>query len=761
MKIFKLVFCLLWSVVAFAQSSPSKPVKEYTLTITKGQINKAGVHTNGMMVNGSVPGPTLVFNEGDSAVIHVENKMSVPTSVHWHGLLLPNYEDGVPILTTPPIAPHSTYTYHIPLRQSGTYWYHSHTMLQEQKGVYGSIVILPKQKSMDYDKDLVIVLSDWTNERPEAILKNLKRGNEWYQIKKGTAVPLSQVISRGALGAQLKMWRDRMEAPDIADVYYPAFLTNGKKTAEYPDLKPGEKVRLRFINASASTYFWLDFGKANPLLISADGIDVQPVRKNRLLMAIAETYDFIVQIPDGKLEISATAQDGSGHTLLHLGSGKLIPASIIDKPDKIEMMKAISEMDMKMGAPALAWNPKKAEPKKQMEHYGMKMSHDNHSRMDMHHDMMMPTDEHKEHKEHGHSHDMHQMSMHSHTNMSASEVFTPQEREKYFNYDFLKAQVPSVFDKNLPVNHILLNLTGNMERYVWSMNGVPISEADEITIKKGVITRITLNNLTMMHHPMHLHGHYFRVISKNGDYSPWKHTVNIPPMHKLTIELVGDESGDWFFHCHVLYHMMSGMTRIFTYNTPRDVRLPYDKTKIKTEMDPYFSWGTLATGSNYSSINWTYSSIRNEWDISAEADYRGRFEAELSYNRYLNDWVRTYLGVKSEKYNIGKDYQESSPVLKAGLKYFTPYRFYTDISIDSRWRPSFKVGRELLLFPRLFFNASYEYTADFGWTKSSGKKYTGETKWELGMEYMLSRDFSLAASYHNLYKWGGGLVLRL
>ncbi|HBC04963.1 MAG TPA: copper oxidase, partial [Aequorivita sp.] len=174
--------------------------------------------------------------------------------------------------------------------------------------------------------------------------------NEWYQVKKGTAVPLSRVIKEGALGAQFKFWRDRMEGADIADIYYPAFLTNGKKQADYPEFLPGEKVRLRFINASASTYYWMDFGGGNPMIVSSDGIDVEPISKSRFLFGIAETYDVIVTIPEGTVEITATAQDGSGDTSLRIGQGTLYPARRIDRPDKVEMMKQMAKMDMKMGA---------------------------------------------------------------------------------------------------------------------------------------------------------------------------------------------------------------------------------------------------------------------------------------------------------------------------------------------------------------------------------------------------------------------------
>jgi FtsP/CotA-like multicopper oxidase with cupredoxin domain len=270
-----LSFILLFFSVVFnaqvgtngqSKEENGRPIKEYQLTISKEKVTLAGVSSKGMTINGSVPGPTLEFNEGDLAVIHVTNTMDVETSIHWHGIILPNFQDGIPYITTPPIAPGSTFTYRIPINQSGTYWYHSHTMLQEQKGVYGSILIHPKEKTLEYDADLVVVLSDWTNQKAEAILKNLKRGSEWYQIKKGTAVPLGKAIAEGGFKAQMKMWRDRMNGADIADIYYPTFLANGQKIAEYPNFKEGQKIRVRFINAAASTYFWVDFGGGNPIL---------------------------------------------------------------------------------------------------------------------------------------------------------------------------------------------------------------------------------------------------------------------------------------------------------------------------------------------------------------------------------------------------------------------------------------------------------------------------------------------------------------
>ena len=763
-KTFNTILLLFLTSLVFSQvgtnsddrKEEGRPVKEYNLTLEQREMTLGGVTSKAMTINGQIPGPVLEFTEGDLAIINVTNKMDEETSVHWHGLILPNFYDGVPYLTTPPIEPGETFQYRIPINQSGTYWYHSHTMLQEQKGVYGSIIIQPKEKTLDYDKDLVVVLSDWTNEKPMNVLRNLKRGNEWYQVKKGTAVPLSRVIKEGALGAQFKFWRDRMEGADIADIYYPAFLTNGKKQADYPEFLPGEKVRLRFINASASTYYWMDFGGGNPMIVSSDGIDVEPISKSRFLFGIAETYDVIVTIPEGTVEITATAQDGSGDTSLRIGQGTLYPARRIDRPDKVEMMKQMAKMDMKMGAPSMVGNKKKNTPEVLMQKYGMKMDmkdgqmnmNDNMSMKDGAMNDKMNMDEHMNHND--------QMMQ------KDTSSFDYNTRKTYFNYDFLKAKENTTYKADLPVNDILLNLTGNMQRYVWSMNGVPLSETDKIKIKGGEVTRITLNNLTMMHHPMHLHGHYFRVINENGKRSPLKHTVNVPPMQKVVIEFYNEEYGDWFFHCHVLYHMMGGMARVFSYDTPRDKRMAdYPVQKLIDETDHYYSWGMARLGSNFSELFLTTSNIRNEFGLRAELDYDQNLEAEVNYNRYLNDWVRVYVGVNTET-EIPNSYDEFNTVGLVGVKYFTPYRFNVDVSIDHQLRPRIRLDRELLIFPRVFLEGEYEYRIDFGWVNDleNNNSYESETQWLVGASYILSRNFSIQGNYNNRYGWGGGLTAR-
>ncbi|WP_373056339.1 multicopper oxidase domain-containing protein [Zunongwangia sp. H14] len=760
------------------------PVREYHLTINQEKVNKAGKEVMGMTVNGGIPGPTLEFTEGEYAVIYVENKMDVETSIHWHGMLLPNYFDGVPYLTTPPIKPGTTFKYEFEIKQNGTYWYHSHTMLQEQSGVFGSLLINPKEKELEYDKDLVLVLSDWTNEKPKDVLRFLKRGTEWYNIKKGTATPLNQVIKRGAFGAQLDFWRQRMEGADIADIYYPAFLINGEEKIEYPEFKPGEKIRLRIIDGSASTSFWMTFGGETPTLVSADGKNVVPVKRNKTFIGVAETYDFIVEIPeDRKLEFKIMAQDGSGTASAFLGRGEVLPAPEVARPDKIGMMQKMAKMKMKMGAPALQSRPNHPEPYELKEKWGMQMDDMNmegmnHSEMQMenetkkmqtndskmnHSTMQMAKDSSMKKMDHSMNHsnmkkenEPMRMAGMEKEGMKGMDMFSE------YNYDYLKATEKTDFNDSIPVRNVLLNLTGNMNRYIWSLNGVPLSEADKIKIEGDEVTRITFNNLTMMHHPMHLHGHFFRVINKNGEYSPLKHTVNVPPMQEVTIEFYGNEYGDWFFHCHILYHMDAGMARIVSYDTQRNERMkPFPVSNLIRETNKFYTWGMLDAASHMTELNVVSSNIRNQFTALAEYGWNENLEAEFSYEYYINDWVRLFGGINVEN-EMENSMDELSTTAIGGIRYFTPYMFQMDVRLDSKLRPQISLAREIMIFPRLAVFGEYEFQADFGWVDElePGKDFENEQTWSAGLEYFLSKNFSLMGSYDNRFGAGGGLSLR-
>lgn len=385
-----------------------------------------------------------------------------------------------------------------------------------------------------------------------------------------------------------------------------------------------------------------------------------------------------------------------------------------------------------MGDPAAKLNPKKNDPHKMMNKWGMQMKGEmNHQDMDM----------------------------------SMKKDAVGMDMYSEYGYDYLKSTIKTSYSDTIPVKKILLNLTGNMNRYVWSMNGIPLSETDKIKIRESEITRITLNNLTMMHHPMHLHGHFFRVINKNGAYSPLKHTVNVPPMEKVTIEFYGNEYGDWFFHCHILYHMMGGMARVFSYDTPRDPRLDgHPVKKLVHETNRYYSWGMADIASHFSEINLVSSNIRNQFNLSAEYGWNEILEAEFSYQRYLSSYLSVFIGVNAENEEHSADKIE--PVAVAGIRYFTPYMFHLDVRLDHLLRPQIGLEKELMIFPRTIIFGAVEYQADFGLINELENEETGETldykdeiTWNTGLEFLLTKNFAINASYDNRFGFGGGLSI--
>jgi FtsP/CotA-like multicopper oxidase with cupredoxin domain len=554
-----------------------------------------------------------------------------------------------------------------------------------------------------------------------------------------------------------------------------------------------------------------------------------PVERKKTFIAVAETYDFIVTIPpDAKLEVRATAQDGSGQTSAFLGKGtSVLAADEVPRPDFIGMMKQMAAMDMKMGAPALKFRPGREEPYKLMEKYGMpdmeEMDHSNmkgmrhdvdttssngHSQMDheeMSHDKMdhnkMDHDK-MNHDKMDHDKINHQMNDSIKRNDDHKKTDHPMKEKEQddsdlggkeggklpkpdkdaenigehginmfadFNYDFLRSPERTDFTQGKPVNEILLNLTGNMKRYIWSMNGVPLSEGDKIKINQGEVVRVTLNNLTMMHHPMHLHGHFFRVINEHGEYSPLKHTVNVAPMQMVVIEFDANEYGDWFFHCHILYHMDAGMARIFSYGTPRDERMRGYPLRILTNMsNHFFTWGIADVASHMSEVHITTANIRNQFNLKAEYGWNKNLEAELSYERYLYDYFRVFIGVNAEN-ETENNLDEIETTAIAGIRYLTPYLFNLDVRIDNWLRPQIELNREILIFPRTALFGEFEYQANFGWIKEIPvleesflfiNKYNHEITWNIGLEYFLSKTFTITASYDNRFGAGAGLAAR-
>jgi FtsP/CotA-like multicopper oxidase with cupredoxin domain len=525
-------------------------VVEYELTVAEEDWAPAGMKPiRALTVNGGLPGPTLRFRVGDTARVTVHNRLRhEETSVHWHGLLLPNAQDGVPRLNTPPIKPGTSHVFEFPLKHAGTYWYHSHTGLQEQRGVYGSIVVEPRNgEPIRADAEHVLVLSDWTRENPYEVMRTLMTGTDWYAIRKGNAQSISGAAKAGALGDYFQRERSRMAPMDVSDVAYDAFLVNGQRQIDLAG-KPGQKIRLRVINAAASSYFYLGSSAGKMQVVAADGPPVSPVKMDRILMGMAETYDIIVTVPkSGKWEFRATAQDGSGHASAFFGNGELHPAQDPPKPNLYSMdhmlAGALEAMDGDGG-------------------------------------------------------------------MDTERPAAP--------YRMLRSPQITTLPKAAPRRTMELRLTGDMERYIWAINGKTAREDAVIKVTRGEVLRLVLVNDTMMHHPMHLHGHFFRVIDGDDDTrAPLKHTIDVPPMGRRTIEFLADEYGDWLLHCHLLYHMHAGMTRVFSYDDQGK-----DHTPDLGEMaeDPFITEGEYDTGTQW------------EWSAGLNYTLTKRFSLVTEYH---------------------------------------------------------------------------------------------------------------------------------
>lgn len=653
-------------------SSAFAGIVEYDLEINYKTINISGRNAKAMSINNSIPGPTLRFREGDIAHIRIKNFMDMETSVHWHGLLLPNRQDGVPYVTNPPIEPGKTSVYEFPIKQSGTYWYHSHTSLQEQRGIYGSIVITPKGgERVVADQDKVIVLSDWTNENPNEVLRTLKSGNDFYSIKKGTNQNLLGALKRNAVLDVAKRSLGRMPPMDISDVAYDAFLANGKKKMTIP-AGPGEKIRLRFINSATATYFYLQFAGGPVQIVATDGKDVTPVKMDRFLMAIAETYDLLITVPEnGCYELRATAQDGSGHTSIFIGSGKRVLVPNIPKPNLYKMkMSKKKGMDSKMGSMS-ARNQRPLSP-----------------------------------------------------------------------YKKLRSITNSSLPRENPEREVVLTLTGDMERYVWTLNGETLSEENTIQIKHGENVRFVLINKTMMHHPMHLHGHFFRVLNGQGDYSPLKHTVDIPPLATQVIEFEANEYNDWFFHCHILYHAKSGMARVVSYED-KELDLDLRKIRHKLYMDTWYGNTIAKIQSHMTDGLAVLSNSKNILSAGWQVGWKGvdntDFDVELAYDRYFNRFFNLYLGI-----NLVNEYERGI----FGLRYLLPFNIESTFRIDSSGELRIEVGQNLYLSDRVMVFGEAEYDTE------------SREEWFLGSKYILSKNISMVGQYHSDFGAGAGLEFR-
>ena len=521
--------------------------RDFNLDITQTPVNFTGKLRIATTVNGSVPGPTLRWREGDDVVIRVTNRLAEPTSIHWHGILLPYDMDGVPGISFPGIAPGETFTYRYPVRQSGTYWYHSHSGFQEQTGLYGALIIDPAGgPSIRADRDYVVMLSDWTDEDPMRLFQKLKVNSHYYNFNQPTAPDFwrdARTLGFGAARERRAMWNEiRMNPTDLADIsgYTYTYLMNGTTPAGNWTgvFTPGERVRLRFIGAGAQTFFDLRIPGLPMTVVHIDGQDVEPVTVDELRISPAETYDVIVQPQDRPYTIFAQAMDRSGYArgTLSPRPGLEAPVPAVDKP------QWLSTADM-MGGGSMSGSGE--------------MDHSTMDRGAMAADATVTRARHAR-TEYGPSVDM-RVDM-PRTNLDDPGVGLRNNGRRVLTYADIRT-IGGPLDTRQPEREIELHLTGNMKRYSWSFDGLEFGQSTPVHMRHGERLRIVLVNDTMMTHPMHLHGLWSELEAPDGEFMARRHSIAVQPAQRISFLVNADAPGGWAWHCHILYHMDAGMFR--------------------------------------------------------------------------------------------------------------------------------------------------------------------------------------------------------
>lgn len=774
----KIKSSLLLLLIAFAANA--QKVVRYDLYVKDTVVNFSGKEKRAIAVNGQIPMPTLTFTEGDIAEIYVHNELEEGTSLHWHGLFLPNKEDGVPFLTQMPIGPHTTHKYTFPIVQSGTHWYHSHSGLQEQIGMYGALILKKKdsdptfRKGIDDLPAIPVVLSEWTDYKPENVHRMLHNASDWFAIKKGTTQSYAEAIRSGHFKTKFTNEWKRMLAMDVSDVYYDKFLINGSNESMANVLsksKAGDKVRLRISNAGASSYFWLTYAGAKITVIANDGNDVEPVEVDRLIIGVSETYDVVVTIPadNTAYEFLATPEDRTKSASLYIGKGIKQLASPLPKLNYFEGMKmmnnmmnmdgSMDDMGMDMSLQKMDMNTvmypeitgviekraKNTENREMQDQFSdkrnLKSDKMDHSKMDMKSDKM----------------DMKDSKMdHSKQAMGSEEIVT-------LNYGMLKAPDITTLPKDAPVRELHFELTGNMNRYLWSMDNKVLSESDKILIKKGENVRIVMHNNSMMRHPMHLHGHDFRVLNGQGEYAPLKNVLDIMPMETDTIEFNANVDGDWFFHCHILYHMMAGMNRVFSYeNSAPNPLLPnkewaYKKLQNESNQLHFMAENDFATNGNdgkamAQNARWSFGT---EWRLGYHDEHG--YETETHIGRYIgkNQWLMPFIGFDWRYRKMGMNEVEKNvfgqsttkdnrAVMSLGVNYTLPLLVIAQAEVFSDGNVRFQLMREDIpvskrLRMAFMINTDKEYMA--------------------GLKYIVGKNIGLTTHYDSDMGVGFGVNL--
>jgi CopA family copper-resistance protein len=750
---------------------PGKTVR-YDLYVTDTMVNFTGKMKRAIAINGSIPAPTLTFTEGDTAEIYLHNNLKKEeTSLHWHGVILPNRFDGVPYLTTARIGPGETHLYKFAVVQNGTYWYHSHSALQEQSGMYGALIFKKREEAQMPDKDMVgssmhmqnslfnkeytLVLSEWTDENPTQVQRRLRTANDWYSIKKGSTQSYIEAIKEGYFKTKVVNEWKRMKAMDVSDVYYDCFLSNGKPENAAPQFKAGDKVKLHIVNGGASSYFWLQYAGGKITVVGNDGNDMEPVEVDRLIVGTAETYDLIVTIPENmSYEFRASPEDRTKATSLWLGTGMKMPAPVLPRLKYFEGMKMMNDMmktngDMKdmgmnMSLQRMDMNSVMYPEITGAGSDNMNMDHSGHMNMNE------PKKDSMQEMKMDNMNDMQGMNMNS-----SSGIVT-------LNYDMLRSPVKTTLPDG-PTRVLHFTLTGNMNRYVWTIDNKTVNEADKILIKQGENVRLILTNNSMMRHPMHLHGHDFRVLNSQGDYSPLKNVIDIMPMETDTIEFAANQSGNWFFHCHILFHMMAGMGRVFTYeNSPTNPELP-DPAKayrmFKRDNNMYHPMIRAGLESNGSDGELMVSSnryaLQGIWHLGLHPEHG--YEGELNFGRFIGkmQWLFPYVGFDYHYKKVGKDgvdknsfgqisNKNNRKTFVAGVQYTLPMLVLADARVDGNGKFRFQLSREdIPVTQRLRMN--------FMW--NTDKEYAA------GFRYIISKWLAASTHYDSDMGLGAGITL--
>ncbi|MGD8475727.1 MAG: copper resistance system multicopper oxidase [Burkholderiales bacterium] len=575
---------------AIRAGAPVLSGTEFDLVIENRPVNFTGKPRVATMINGSIPAPTLRWRLGDTITLRVTNRLRETTSIHWHGIILPFEMDGVPGISYPGIAPGETFTYRFKVQQTGTYWYHSHSANQEQTGMYGGIVIDdPASNASSSMREHVVVLSDWTDENPERVFRKLKVHADYFNFNHPTLPQFLQDVSDMGMGGAMdrrRMWNEmRMSPTDLADVsgYTYTYLMNGTTPAgNWTGLfKPGEKVRLRFVNAAANSFYDVRIPGLKLTVVQTDGQDVEPVSVDEFRFGPGETFDAVVSPVDDAYTIFAQSMDRSGFARGTLAVREGLSAEV-PQTDPVEWL---TMRDM-MGNMDHGTHAGHGSQSGQMDHSAMTQSEMDHSKMDQstmnhavngnsaHSGHQMPTG--KAHSGHmNHSDGASQRVRHARsefgpsvdmrvdmprTNLDDPGIGLRNNGRRVLTYADLST-VGGPMDPRGAEREIELHLTGNMERYTWSFDGLEFGQSTPVHFRYGERLRVILHNDTMMTHPMHMHGMWSELEEPDGSFQTRKHTIAVQPAQRISFLVDVDARGRWAWHCHLMFHMHAGMFR--------------------------------------------------------------------------------------------------------------------------------------------------------------------------------------------------------